>query len=100
MPLKYYLSYINVTKVITYPCMPFSRMENVTMSLRYSPSTCQKPDKKYVYYLKLVCCALKCIGRYTDVTIVTVHCSYGLFTNQVLHCNSVTAHTVRKNLDY
>ena len=45
MPLKYYLSYINVTKVTTHPCMPFSLMENVTMLLRYSPSTCQKPDK-------------------------------------------------------
>ena len=96
MLLKYYLSYINVTKVTTYPCMPFSRMENVTMLQRYSPSTCQEPEK----YVKLVCCALKCIGHYTDVTIVTVHCSYGLCTNQMLQYNIVKAHTVRKNLDY
>ena len=46
MPLKYYHSYINVTKVTTYPCMPFSQMENVTMLQRYSPSTCKKNRKK------------------------------------------------------
>ena len=32
MPVKYYLSYINVTKVTTYPGIPFSQIEcyNVT----------------------------------------------------------------------
>ena len=36
-PAKYYLGYINVAKV--------SRMENVSMLQRYSPSTCQKNSK-------------------------------------------------------
>ena len=47
--------------------------------------------KKKYFYLKLVCCAPKCIGRYTNVTIVTAHCSYALSTNCILRCCSVTA---------
>ena len=49
MPLKYYHSYINVRKVTTYPCMPFSRMENVTMLQLHSPSTGQKKTEKNMF---------------------------------------------------
>ena len=46
MPVKYYLSYINVTKVTTYPCMPFHKL-NVIMLKGTAHPLDKKQKKKF-----------------------------------------------------
>ena len=63
---------------------------------RYAHSLAKKKTEKIVYFFKLFCCTLKCIGLYTDGTLVTVYSWYAPLTDRMLRFTTLQHINVQK----